>query len=157
LLDEVLIESKTSPITAHVSLVSLLEQTPVEERQALIAEVIRQTAADILGFDEHQPLDVRRGFFALGMDSLMAIQVRNQLENKFECYLPATVAFEYPTVEALTAYIATEIFKLAGPESAPVAPVEEAAAIDLDALSQDDLMGLLDDELRNLDKLMGDD
>ena len=105
-------------------------------------------------------LDLRRGFFTLGMDSLMNIQLRNGLENRLGCFLPPTIAFEYPTIETLTAYIAEQIFELGDRESASVENgVEDAAQSQsgLDTLSSEDLMALLDDELRDLDKLMGDD
>jgi len=78
------------------------------------------------------------------------------LENQFGCFLPPTVAFEYPTIEALTAYVFDDVFKLAQPEVVAQPEIPETSTVDMNDLSQADLMSLLDDELANLNKLMGD-
>jgi acyl carrier protein len=46
-------------------------------------------------------LDVDRGFFDLGMDSLMTVAVRARLEDRLGIKLPSTLAIDYPSVTAL--------------------------------------------------------
>jgi hypothetical protein len=40
-----------------------------------------------------------------GLDSLGAVELRNSLESSLQLQLPTTLTFDYPTIEALTAYL----------------------------------------------------
>lgn len=44
-----------------------------------------------------------------GLDSLGAVELRTQLTTDFSVDLPATLAYDYPTVEALSQYIAAQV------------------------------------------------
>ena len=50
-------------------------------------------------------IDSRKPLGAMGLTSLMAIDLRNLLEIGLERPLPATIAWNYPTIEALIAYL----------------------------------------------------
>ena len=71
---------------------------------------MRNRVARILGLAAGP--DAATGFAELGMDSLMAVELRRQLEQDCGCGLPATVAFEYPTVERLAGYLLNEVLGL---------------------------------------------
>lgn len=154
------VESLTLQVEAaeapKVDFAALLAETPAENRYDLVLAAVRDEAAWVLGFTPAEALDLRRGFFKMGMDSLMSVQLRNRLENRLGNFLPPTVALEYPTVEALTGYIANEVFKLTQ-NTAETAPAKADDGAKLDDMSDAELMALLDDELAALDKLTGDD
>ena len=61
--------------------------------------------AKVLGLSASEPLDLKQGFFELGMDSLTSAELRNRLQNSLACFLPPTIAFDYPTLEALVEYL----------------------------------------------------
>jgi hypothetical protein len=42
----------------------------------------------------------------MGMDSLMAVRMKSRLEAITKSSLPTTLTFDYPNVQALTAYLA---------------------------------------------------
>jgi SAM-dependent methyltransferase/acyl carrier protein len=77
--------------------------TPSEARAA-VAVAVREETAGLLGLG---PADVNPGvgFFDLGMDSLLAIELKKRLEGRLGISVPSTLLFEYPTVTALSAYL----------------------------------------------------
>jgi acyl carrier protein len=89
---------------------------------ALIAHVTGAVAA-VLKLDAGRSIDAREGFFDLGMDSLMAVELKTRLECLFGAPLPSTLTFNYPNIEALAGFLDVELF--AGRE-APAAETEAA-------------------------------
>ncbi|MBI3243491.1 MAG: SDR family NAD(P)-dependent oxidoreductase [Chloroflexi bacterium] len=138
-----------------------LQEAAPHERSEILFGYVREQVARVLGFTTPESLDARQGFFKIGMDSMMAVQLRTRLEVALGCSLPPTVALEYPTVETMTHYLAKDVLKLAAPEPAKPRP-ELAAASDaqekakLDMLSEDELITMLDDELGAIDDLIKD-
>ena len=60
-----------------------------------------------MGLDSPQSLDPSAGFFQFGMDSLMSVTLQRALAESLGLAVPASVVFDYPTVDALTGYLAT--------------------------------------------------
>ncbi len=97
------------------------------------------------------PPDPQRGFFDLGMDSLMAVEIRNRLYAQLgnAVALPSTALIEFPTIEALTAYLLGHALKPVLPDDRVVALAEERSAQsnleeELNQLSADQLLALMD-------------
>src|SRR5204862_100001 len=86
-----------------------LRQTTVGERHNLILEQVRDHAARVLGLEASAHIDPARPLNELGLDSLMAIELRNALGVTAGQTLPATLLFDYPTVQALSDYLAREV------------------------------------------------
>ncbi|MEM7342898.1 MAG: SDR family NAD(P)-dependent oxidoreductase, partial [Chloroflexota bacterium] len=82
-----------------------LAASPVEDRQPLLTQHLQTMVANSLGLPTHQSLDTRQGLMELGLDSLMAIEIKNKLERNLDQSLSATLLFDYPTIEALAAYL----------------------------------------------------
>ena len=70
------------------------------ERERLLLELVRSTAATVLSasLDSVEP---ERPLQELGLDSLMAVELRNRLSAASGLRLPATLLFDYPTPRAL--------------------------------------------------------
>jgi len=86
----------------------LAAANPQDRRGMILAHVTEQLMAT-LGQDRSMPIEPKRKLADLGMDSLMAVELRNRLQMSFGISLPATVGFEYPTLEALSEYLATQV------------------------------------------------
>jgi acyl transferase domain-containing protein/SAM-dependent methyltransferase len=82
-----------------------------------IAELVLAESARVLGFrgGDHPPLDVP--LTDLGLDSLMAVDLRNRLQTAIGQDLPSTIVFSHPTVSKLAAALETMIWAAAGNSS----------------------------------------
>jgi polyketide synthase 12 len=101
---------------------------PARTRISRLRDFIRTEAAAVLGLASAARLDPAKGFFALGMDSLTAVELRNRLQSALARPLPSTVVFDHPSCDALADHL-TALF---------IAP-EERSVTDL-----------LEDELKDL-------
>ncbi len=85
----------------------------------------------VLALDEAEPLDRRQGLRELGMDSLMAVKLRNALQRSIGHPLRSTLAFDFPTVEAIARHVLGDILGLdagAGVSRESSAPAHDPAA-----------------------------
>jgi NADPH:quinone reductase-like Zn-dependent oxidoreductase/acyl carrier protein len=128
--------------------------TSADRRQRVIEDAVCAQLGPVLRLAPER-IDRQRPLKALGLDSLMALELRNRLEAEVGSALPATVAWNYPTVTALARFLAERLepsLAVATVESAAVAdePIEEEWA----DLSQRDLEALLADELAAVDELL---
>jgi myxalamid-type polyketide synthase MxaE and MxaD len=131
--------------------VEQLEAAAADARWDMLLAHVRSEAASVLGFTSASAVDLQQGFFKMGMNSLMTVQLRSRLENSLNCSLPTTIAFEYPTIRALTAYLASQLFATdpAGQVDMTTSSErsESGLATELETLSSEDLLSLFDSEL----------
>ena len=117
-------------------------------RLAKLASWLQAGVAATLRLPDAAAVSVTRGFFEMGMDSLMAIEVKNRMQTELGVSLRATVVFNYPNITQLSDYLATLL-------PPPDAEVAAATDDDLDDLSADELAGLLEDELKAMGESTG--
>ena len=82
-----------------------LKKVSLEKRQEILTEHIREQVAQVLGLSSSQLPEVNLGFMAMGMDSLMTVDLKNRLQNQLGINLAQTIAMEYPTIAKLSLYI----------------------------------------------------
>ena len=135
----------------------LLVEAEPEQRQGIATMFVQQTAARILGLDS-SAVGANQNLHAKGLDSLMAVEMRNDLSAATGHTLPATLLYDYPTPAAAADYLLMEVLKLEPSSQDSVSalsrPQPAATAIPpvvgvgvLDALSDDELESLLDSKL----------
>ncbi|MBV8886873.1 MAG: type I polyketide synthase [Chroococcidiopsidaceae cyanobacterium CP_BM_RX_35] len=96
------------PSAQQTEFLQQLKAAPVSTRRALLIAHIQTEVAKVLGLDSCQLLP-QQGFSDIGMDSLMAVELKNRLERTLGSSLPATLAFDYPTIEALVDYLSSVV------------------------------------------------
>lgn len=74
-----------------------------EIQQFLIVELARRLEVD------PQDLDPRQPFERYGLDSLNAIRLAVELEERVGRKLPTTLLWDYPSIESLAEYLACEL------------------------------------------------
>ncbi|MFH0729431.1 MAG: SDR family NAD(P)-dependent oxidoreductase [Pseudomonadota bacterium] len=82
-----------------------LTAAPADQWRNLLSTHIRSLVADVLGLDSPAAIDIRQGFFQMGMDSLTSMELRNRLQKEFSRPLSATLIFKFPTVESLADHL----------------------------------------------------
>jgi NADPH:quinone reductase-like Zn-dependent oxidoreductase/acyl carrier protein len=133
-----------------------IEAAAPNSRRGLVAAFIREQALRVLGLDANAAIDPRQPLGELGLDSLMAVELRNVLSRALERTLPATVLFKYPTIEALGDYV-LESAQIEAPAPGEAPSAEAASGSDaipdaVESLSDDSVRRLLEAELESLSK-----
>jgi acyl carrier protein len=99
---------------ARSSLQQELEAAPAGDRLGVLKDYIRRSIAETLGSgaaprDDDQPLT------ELGLDSLLALQLKNELQTATGVALPGHFFFEYTTIRSAATYIDAKL--VAAPEA----------------------------------------
>ncbi len=115
------------------------------ERQEMLREQILQAARRALGLNATAPLSGSTPLQDLGLDSLMALEMRNELAEALGFPLPAGLLFDYPSVDELTKHLLHQL--------APASPVAATPAEpSLASMSDDEAERLLQQELDRIDQ-----
>jgi acyl transferase domain-containing protein/acyl carrier protein len=101
---------RTTAVVSGPSFRDQVEAAPSFRRRDLVLAKVREEVVSVLALGAGYALSERQGLRDVGLDSLMAVDLRNRLQLVLEHPLPATLAFDYPTVEALCDYLAPEVF-----------------------------------------------
>jgi acyl transferase domain-containing protein/acyl carrier protein len=160
LLEQVISRPKVQGKTGEAEekgsiLLAQLQRASAFDKRPLLHNYIRTQVAEILGFASPDRIDPGQGFFKMGMDSIMTVQLRTRLEAALGISLPPTVAFEYPTVDGLTKFLAEIVIKLDAPPGAAVVPPppendKEAPEVRQIELSEEELVKLLEKKLEDI-------
>jgi acyl transferase domain-containing protein len=145
--------SQTSPAAPSIAVIERLRQARAGDRQHLLAQYVHEQVASVLHFEKDTHLAHHQRLFEVGLDSLMAIELKNRLQTGLGKSLPATLVFDYPSIEALTHYLTPVLELEAASQSAPVGPSDPLAALEakIQDLSDEEIEALLLQKLDALD------
>jgi acyl carrier protein len=110
----------------------------------MLMTIVEREACRVLGLGSSTPIDPTQPLNALGLDSLMAVELRNALAALAGHPLPATLLFNYPTVVDLVEFLASEMALDTGTaEETGALEAPAADTTDLESLSEDEIAALL--------------
>jgi hypothetical protein len=149
----------TPGAAAAQALLQRLQAVPAAARRDLLVEFVLGEVSAVLALPAGHEVALGVGLFDLGMDSLMAVELKRRLERGVGRPLPSTLTFNYPNIGALAAFLdsllaatqvgtgaagttpAAQAVKAA--QAMPVTATPPAAAPaapqDIDTLSEDEL------------------
>jgi NADPH:quinone reductase-like Zn-dependent oxidoreductase/acyl carrier protein len=110
-------------------------------RRSALAALIGEQASKVLGLPLGTGIAPRQPFSELGLDSLMAVELRNAIGTALGIVLPATLLFDFPTTSSLADHLVGVLF-----DGAPV-PSDDAPIDDIASLTEEEAEALLLAEL----------
>lgn len=137
--------------TTEIAISARLEALDPRDRRSQLLEFVRNEVASVLNMRPDQ-VDNRERLFDLGIDSLMALELKNRLTAAFSLSLSQTLVFDYPMVTAIADHLAERL-----PFDCPKQMEKTSATLtqstvthQLDALSENEAEELLMQELEKL-------
>ena len=107
--------------SGKTQLVEQLTNAPVQQRKRLLADHLRDAVAEVTRVDAAE-IREDAGFFDLGMDSLMAIELRRRIEQAVGKEVPATLAMDHPRLSDVVEYLLGDVLGLSEQASASSRP-----------------------------------
>jgi acyl carrier protein len=74
----------------------------------MVHSLVRKHALDVLQWSQSTPVDGDLPLADIGFDSLMSLELRDVLARELDIPLPATLLFDHPTLNELSAFLASE-------------------------------------------------
>ena len=105
------------------ALADQLTRLPHQEQLRVLLDLVRTSAALVLGHATPALIGADRPFSELGFDSLTAVELRNRLAAAAGLRLPATLVFDHPTPAVLAGFLLAQVIP-AAPAPAEVAVAE---------------------------------
>jgi myxalamid-type polyketide synthase MxaE and MxaD len=114
------------PVVASQMRFDAFLDDPLEARKAKIVEYVTQQAREILGYRNGEPLPSHLALTDAGLDSLMAVELKNRLQAALGQELSSTVIFDCGNVHALAEMLEARLWAArSGPGSGMEASQKE--------------------------------
>jgi acyl transferase domain-containing protein/acyl carrier protein len=129
---------------AEPTLLSEIAAAPAHLAWGIVLEHVTREACRVLGLDRAAGVDERQGLRDLGLDSLMALELRNRLQRSVGRQLRATLALDYPSIEAISRHLAADVLGVQPPGHLSRASESNEAGADdvlmsIEQLSEDEV------------------
>jgi acyl carrier protein len=137
-----------------------LAHAPSAKRPSVLATYVSEEVARVLGIGSAEKVDQRQPLVDMGLDSLMAVELRNLLGSGLELQrsLPATIVYDYPSVKEMAAYLETLLPFNSSVIEEPVQRVapenigDTGALADIEQLSDEEVDRLFAERVAALEK-----
>jgi len=151
---EAFISPETQETVSESKLLRQLEAAEMAERRDLLIAHIRSLAAKVLDLNDPERIGLRQRLFDLGIDSLMAVDLKNRLEADLGHALRSTLVFDYPMVEAIADHLIEDVLSAMFSDSAEPSEKKEQEAdtlkSELEDISEAEAEAML---LREIEKM----
>ena len=107
-------KSAAKPSAAPDAMRKRLEPLPKRRQLRILSDHLAELLAAVLGMPAGAEIDRSQGFFAMGMDSLTTLDLRNRIQSTLGCRVEQTAFFRHSTIDNLTQFLLQKLL------SAPV-------------------------------------
>jgi len=138
-------EQNESELSARPDFGKQLAEAPSARRRGMLLALVTDQVRNGLRLDARKPINLQQPLSELGLDSLLAIELRNHigLSLGLNSSLPATLLFDYPTLETITDYLAEEVLSIDSPKSPERVKEEDKLLGEIERLSDAEAEALL--------------
>ena len=84
-----------------------LSEMPRRRHVTFLVQALQTEVSRVLALPSHKTIEPTVSFFDMGMDSLMAVELKNQLDVRLGRTVASTVIFEHPTIRTLATHLAS--------------------------------------------------
>lgn len=126
-------------------LLTLLKATAPEERFNVTNDYLSDKVSRVLGLSDQHSIDIEKPLKEMGLDSLMAVEIKKAVDLAIGRNLSATVVFNYPTIADLSNYLLSDVLQMT---SEPEPKTEEDSEEPDELLA--DIADLSDEEAERL-------
>jgi acyl transferase domain-containing protein len=154
LFEQIAPATTTEPTSRSQSsgvLLHQLKQTPKRELFTQIKTYLQTKLAKILKL-KPAAIEPHQGFFDLGLDSLMVVELKNCLDRDFETIFSTSLIFNYSTLDKLARYL--ENFLNCQTEIKVEAQENNTETEEIDLLNSQELEQLLVQEIQEIETLI---
>src|SRR5262249_32252629 len=116
-------DESDDPGVVHSGLVDRLRGAEPFEQMTMMVAHLQQLVSEVL--DNRTAPSLDKGFFDLGVDSLMAVEIRNRINSSLgaDPPLPSSLVFDHPTIRELALHLLERFNRSAELPDKPVSPV----------------------------------
>jgi acyl transferase domain-containing protein len=151
---------RPGPAPANViDFATALADVPRDERRERLVGLVATEAAAVLGIGDPRKIDPDQALNELGLDSLLALELRNRLGAASGRKQTATLLFDHPSILALSAFLEEQLFGgsqtvttpatldgAAGSERRFAQELAHEFANEVEAMSDEEIEAMLDAE-----------
>jgi acyl carrier protein len=141
-----LIQEQGAHIKPQLNFMSQLNALSVEQQRDYLNEWLRELICSVLALPKSTLIEPRQRLFDFGLDSLMAVELKNRLEYAIGKKLRSTLIFDYPTMETLGNHLAEQLWAVDDEKQAQPTELTKPDLFELSSFL-DALENISDDEI----------
>ena len=144
-----------------------LREIPSGQRLGKLVQWIQMEIAQVIGLPEGELPSTQIGFFDMGIDSLMSVDLKNRLSKQLGLDISPTLLFQHPNIDSLGEKLIHQLFQI--DKQPQIESTKQSASKDSQTftkdrqpkpeseLKTDDLESAIESELSALKQLLDDE